>query len=238
MSENEFDSPLSRNEAILQNILGASNELGNPLSREEKLLMKLIGKQLPDSSDASDGDILTADGHGGCEWREPSDGLPPGGVSGQILTKKSEEDGDADWEDIHVAPIDGRLTLLASNWIADQTIENTFIQEITIPESNTNSNVDIVYSADVVNKMIAMEIKSLYIANDNGDLFAVAVGAQPTEDITIDYKMTIVVSAGTSGLVTNINDIIQNTGDEVILNGGTSTGPSEDVYPNANGESF
>lgn len=41
MSENEFNTPLSRNEAILQNILGASNELGNPLSREEALLMKI-----------------------------------------------------------------------------------------------------------------------------------------------------------------------------------------------------
>ena len=37
-----FDNPQSRNEAILQNILGADNELGNPLSRIEALLMQLL----------------------------------------------------------------------------------------------------------------------------------------------------------------------------------------------------
>lgn len=206
----DFNKPLSRNEAILQNALGASNELGRPLSREEALLMELSGKQIPDPSEAKGGQVLTADGEGGYDW----DNIP------------------------FVAPITGQLTLLASNWIADQTIENTFIQKITIPESNTNSNVDIVYSADVVNKMLAMEIKSLYIANDNGDLFAVAVGAQPTEDITIDYRMTIVISADTSGSVVNINDIIQNTGDFVILNGGTSKTNASNLYSDANGESF
>ena len=37
-----FDNPQSRNEAILQNILGADNALGDPLSRIEALLMQLL----------------------------------------------------------------------------------------------------------------------------------------------------------------------------------------------------
>ena len=37
-----FDAPQSRNEAILQNILGANNELGEPQSRIEDLLMQLL----------------------------------------------------------------------------------------------------------------------------------------------------------------------------------------------------
>lgn len=37
-----FDRPQSRNEAILQNMLGASNELGRPQSRIEALLMALL----------------------------------------------------------------------------------------------------------------------------------------------------------------------------------------------------
>lgn len=41
MADN-FDEPQSRNEAILQNILGADNELGDPLSRIEALLMQLL----------------------------------------------------------------------------------------------------------------------------------------------------------------------------------------------------
>ena len=38
----DFESPESRNEAILQNILGADNPLGEPLSRIEALLMQVL----------------------------------------------------------------------------------------------------------------------------------------------------------------------------------------------------
>ena len=38
----DFEAPQSRNEAILQNMLGAENELGDPLSRIEALLMQLL----------------------------------------------------------------------------------------------------------------------------------------------------------------------------------------------------
>lgn len=41
MSET-FDTPQSRNEAILQNILGAENELGEPQSRIEELLQQIL----------------------------------------------------------------------------------------------------------------------------------------------------------------------------------------------------
>lgn len=37
-----FDAPQSRNEAILQNILGAENELGEPQSRIEELLQQIL----------------------------------------------------------------------------------------------------------------------------------------------------------------------------------------------------
>lgn len=37
-----FDAPQSRNEAILQNILGAENELGEPQSRIEELLQEIL----------------------------------------------------------------------------------------------------------------------------------------------------------------------------------------------------
>ena len=38
----DFESPQSRNEAILQNMLGADNQLGEPLSRIEALLMQVL----------------------------------------------------------------------------------------------------------------------------------------------------------------------------------------------------
>lgn len=37
-----FDAPQSRNEEILQNILGAENELGDPQSRIEELLQEIL----------------------------------------------------------------------------------------------------------------------------------------------------------------------------------------------------
>lgn len=42
----EFDTPQSRNEAILQNMLGADNTLAAPQSRNEKLLLKLLGENV------------------------------------------------------------------------------------------------------------------------------------------------------------------------------------------------
>lgn len=42
-----FDAPQSRNEAILQNILGAENELLEPESRIEKLLTDLLEQSAP-----------------------------------------------------------------------------------------------------------------------------------------------------------------------------------------------
>lgn len=40
----EFDEPQSRNEAIVQNILGATNEIPAPQSRMETLLQEILGK--------------------------------------------------------------------------------------------------------------------------------------------------------------------------------------------------
>ena len=43
----DFDTPQSRNEALLQNLLGADNtDLGTPQSRNEALLMKLLGQDV------------------------------------------------------------------------------------------------------------------------------------------------------------------------------------------------
>lgn len=46
MADNEttFPSPQSRNEAILQNMLGADNQLAEPMSRIEVLLIAVLEK--------------------------------------------------------------------------------------------------------------------------------------------------------------------------------------------------
>lgn len=38
----KFDTPESRTEAILQNMLGANNDLGEPQSKTEALLMQIL----------------------------------------------------------------------------------------------------------------------------------------------------------------------------------------------------
>lgn len=84
-----FDEPQSRNEAILQNILGADNELLPPFSRIEVLLLELlqqtgmtneeIAKKLAAPLDGSgnvdegtDGQILQTNGDGTTSWVDAS----------------------------------------------------------------------------------------------------------------------------------------------------------------------
>ena len=66
----DFEAPQSRNEAILQNMLGADNELGDPLSRIEALLMQVL-------------DVLqNIEG-----WSEAS------AITGKTLLEVTEDDG-------------------------------------------------------------------------------------------------------------------------------------------------
>ena len=45
----------------------------------------------------TEGQVLTSDGHGGQLWQDQGSGLPGGGVSGDLLSKRSGADGDAEW---------------------------------------------------------------------------------------------------------------------------------------------
>lgn len=45
-AQNPLGEPQSREEAILQNMLGAQNPLGDPQSREEALLMQVLEQGL------------------------------------------------------------------------------------------------------------------------------------------------------------------------------------------------
>ena len=65
-----FGTPQSRNEAILQNMLGADNELLEPESRIEELLIDLL-EQLEASAPAipeSDGDYKLHIANGVASW--------------------------------------------------------------------------------------------------------------------------------------------------------------------------
>ena len=56
----DFNEPQSRNEAILQNCLGANNELGEPQSRIEELLMMLLEALSGGGGDVTAAAVLAA----------------------------------------------------------------------------------------------------------------------------------------------------------------------------------
>lgn len=57
----DFEAPESRNEAILQNMLGAENELEAPQSRIETLLLMLLEKLNGEEPNANTGGQYTPD---------------------------------------------------------------------------------------------------------------------------------------------------------------------------------
>lgn len=66
--------------------------------------------ELPVASTLSDSDELIVQQSDGTKRATLSDlpaGVPDGGTQGQVLTKQSSEDGDADWEDIQALPSGG-----------------------------------------------------------------------------------------------------------------------------------
>jgi hypothetical protein len=54
----------------------------------------------PDITESVKGMVLTAGEKGLPVWKEAPESLPDGGASGQVLTKKSGADGDAEWADL------------------------------------------------------------------------------------------------------------------------------------------
>lgn len=110
----EFNKPLSRTEAILQNMLGADNVLEPPVSREEKLLMA----------------ILQQGGGGGAASLSDLDDVDTTGVAaGQILVYNASS---KKWENKTV--INDSATTAANTWSADKInneITNHLIADIS-----------------------------------------------------------------------------------------------------------
>lgn len=74
--------------------------------KQGTLYMTGGGSSLPEGG--TTGQVLTKKSNvsGDAEWQDV-DGLPSGGTTGQALIKKSSSDGDADWEDINALPSGG-----------------------------------------------------------------------------------------------------------------------------------
>lgn len=71
---------------------------------------------------------------------------------------------------------------LSTDWTGT---ESPYTQLVTIPNTNTNSKVDLQPDASVIAQMVDDGTVAMYIANNNGTLTAYAVGEKPTVELTI-----------------------------------------------------
>lgn len=92
-------------------------------------------------------------------------------------------------------PTSGTLTLLATtgSWVDEQ--DGTYTQQISITGGTANTKVDLQVSVSVIEQMQADKITALYVLNDDGVFYAVAVGNAPTDTIIVQYTRTEVVAS-------------------------------------------
>ncbi len=101
----------------------------------------------------------------------------------------------ADLQKINGAiPTSGTLTLLATtgSWTDEQ--DGTYTQQISITGGTSNTKVDLQVNVSVIEQMQEDKVTALYILNDDGVFYAVAVGNAPTDTITVQYTRTEVVT--------------------------------------------
>ena len=65
-----------------------------------------------------------------------------------------------------------------------------YTQVVTVSEADADSKVDLQPDATIIQKLIDAGTTALYIVNDNGVFSAVALGAAPTESLTVQCTIT------------------------------------------------
>ena len=75
---------------------------------------------------------------------------------------------------------------LGTSW----TGTGPYTQVVTVSEADADSKVDLQPDATIIQKLIDAGTTALYIVNDNGVFSAVALGAAPTESLTVQCTIT------------------------------------------------
>ena len=75
---------------------------------------------------------------------------------------------------------------LGTSW----TGTGPYTQVVTVAEADADSKVDIQPDATIIQKLIDAGTTALYIVNDDGVFSAVALGAAPTESLTVQCTIT------------------------------------------------
>lgn len=103
----------------------------------------------------------------------------------------------------------GQLTLNANNWVEST---NYFSQQITINGASSVTQVDLLPNYININHMLNVGCVAIYIENDNGILYARALGNKPTENLTFDYNaFSVDVTALLPSASNAINEISYDT---------------------------
>ena len=78
------------------------------------------------------------------------------------------------------------VTLTAAGW----TGSGPYTQSISVEGATATSRVDMQPDETVLAQMLDDGVNALFIKNDNGALTAVAMGAAPTADLTVQVTIT------------------------------------------------
>lgn len=83
------------------------------------------------------------------------------------------------------------VTLLSAEW--EESEDGTYYcQSLTIPDTTANSKVDLQPTPEQVATLMKDEV-TLFVANDEGELIAYALGKSPSEDLTIGVLISEVM---------------------------------------------
>ena len=86
----------------------------------------------------------------------------------------------------NMKPVTNTVTLTAAGW----TGSGPYTQAVTIAGATATSRVDMQPDETVLAQMLNDGVSALFIKNNNGALTAVAMGAAPTADLTVQATIT------------------------------------------------
>lgn len=110
------------------------------------------------------------------------------------------------------------VTLDDEDWIGnDPYTQGININNVPI---NSNSKIDLQPDTTVINQLIDDGVKGLYIQNNNGSLTAYAIGAQPTESLSIQCTISNINQFLVGILIDSMpTKVIYDVGDDLDLTG-------------------
>lgn len=90
-----------------------------------------------------------------------------------------------------IDPIATEITLMSDNWTLSEN-GSYYTQSVTIEGTTANSRVELLTTPDQLVRLMNDEI-TLFIGNDNGNIRAYCVNNIPSEDLTLEVRITEVV---------------------------------------------